>query len=232
VTVRQLMSILFRRWYIPLGLLACAALVTVMLARDGGIYTTRTVISFMLPASTSLSPTNGTNDSSIIAFAASVVQETNNGRPPAGYSMEDAPYYGAGIREGELVKLIDSGNQWAPMVNKAEIEIQIVGRTFDSVESRQGELVSKIVQAAEFQQAAIAVLPENRITASVVPLTTDIDYISASRSSQLAAGGALFAVAIIIGAWGSVTIDRLLVRRRSASYIPRSLGRMLEGSTP
>ena len=90
MTIRDIFSAMLRHWYIPLGLLACAALVTVMLVRDGGIYTTSTVVSLMRPDSTSLSPSNGTNDTSVIAFAGSVVLETNNGHPPAGYSMQDA----------------------------------------------------------------------------------------------------------------------------------------------
>ena len=181
MTIRELMSAVLRRWYIPLGLLAGAALLTVILARDGGIYTTTTVVSFMLPASTSLSPTNGTNDSSVIAFAGSVVQEANNGRPPARYSMGDAPYYGAGVREGVLVQLANAGSQWVSTVMKAEVEIQIVGRTFDWVESRQAVVVDNVLRIAQAQQAAVMISPDDRITAAVVPMTMQIDYVSASQ---------------------------------------------------
>ena len=230
--IPRVVSAMLRRWYIPIGLLACAALLTVMLARDGGLYSTRTVVSFMRPDSTSLSPTNGTNDSSVIAFAGSVVLEANNGRPPAGYSMEDAPYYGAGIREGVLIELSNSGNQWASNYNKAEVEVQIVGRTFDEVRSRQQELISKILHIAESQQSAMSVSPKNRIVASVVPLTTQIEHVSASRSSLLSAAAAMFIVVVIVGPWGSVTVDRLISRRRSVAgtKVPPSSGRVLEGS--
>jgi hypothetical protein len=234
VTIRDIFSAMLRHWYIPLGLLACAALVTVMLVRDGGIYTTSTVVSLMRPDSTSLSPSNGTNDTSVIAFAGSVVLETNNGHPPAGYSMQDAPYYGAGIREGVLVELANSGNQWASTFDKAEVQIQIVGRTRDWVESRQKEAVGKVLRIVESRQSAVAVAPQNRIVASVVPLTAQIEYISASRSSQLAAGTAMLAVAIILGAWGSVIVDRLPSRRRSTANakVPHSSDRTLEGAQP
>ena len=234
MTIRDIFSAMLRHWYIPLGLLACAALVTVMLVRDGGIYTTSTVVSLMRPDSTSLSPSNGTNDTSVIAFAGSVVLETNNGHPPAGYSMQDAPYYGAGIREGVLVELANSGNQWASTFDKAEVQIQIVGRTRGWVESRQKEAVGKVLRIVESRQSAVAVAPQNRIVASVVPLTSQIEYISASRSSQLAAGTAMLAVAIILGAWGSVIVDRLPSRRRSTANakVPHSSDRTLEGAQP
>jgi hypothetical protein len=232
VTIRQFLSVLFRRWYIVLGLLACAALVTVMLARDGGIYTTRAVVSFMRPTGTSLSPTNGTDDPSIIAFAAVVAQETNDRQAPAGYSMQDAPYYGAGIRQGAVVGISDSGNQWVSNVNKAEIEIQVVGRTLDWVKSKQQELVREVLDNTQSQQAALGVPPQKRIAAAVVPLTTEIELVSASAWDQLAAAVAMLLAAIILGAWGSITVDRWLSRRRSAteSKAPAPADIVKEGS--
>jgi hypothetical protein len=212
---------MLRHWYIPLGILACAALAFVMLARDGGIYTTRTVISLMLPASTTLSPGNGTNDSNIIAFAAVVVRDINDSRPPARYSTDDAPYYGAGIREGALVQLTNSGNQWVSTFSKAEIEVQVVGRTLDWTKAKQSELVSKVLSTARYQQATVGIPPANRIIASVVPLTTQIEFVSPSRSSQLTAAAAMFVAAVIIGAWASVTVDRLRSRRRSSAHLEK-----------
>jgi hypothetical protein len=224
---------MLRRWYLPLAVLACAALLTVFLVRDGGTYSTRTVISFMLPTTTTLSPANGTTDSSVIAFAAAVVQVTNNGRPPARYSMDDAPFYGAGIRQGILVQLENSGNQWASTFNKAEIQIQVVGRTLDWVESRQQELISSVLRIADAEQAQVSVPRENRIQASVVPLTTGIEYISPSRTALLTAGAAMGAAAVIVGAWGSVMFDRLLSRRRNAAgnRKPHSPVPLVKGST-
>ena len=217
MTAREVLSAMLRRWYIPIGLLVCAALVTGMLARDGGIYTTRTVVSFMRPATTSLSPANGTHDSSIIAFAGAVVQEANNGRPPTRYSRGDAPYYGAGVRQDALVALANSGNQWTALFSKSDIEIQIVGRSIGWVKKRQEELVERVSSISSARQAALMVSSDDRITATVVPLTMRIRYVSPSRSSQVAAGAAMLSVALILGAWGSVTVERLLARRRGAA---------------
>ena len=233
MNIREIMSAMLRRWYVLLALLACAGLLLSMLAQDGGIYSTRTVISFTLPATTVLSPDNGTTNASVIAFAAAVVQETNEGRPPARYSMDDAPYYGAGIREGVVVALANEGNQWASNSNKAEVQIQIVGRTLDWVEIRQERLVSEVLRIAESRQADLSIPATSRIQASVVPLTTEIEYVAASRRGQLAAGAAMASAAVIVGAWGSVTLDRLLSRRRAGTSPTesRSSDRLLEGST-
>lgn len=234
MTMGMILSAMLRRWYVPLAVLALVVVATVMLARDGGIYTTRTVVTFMRPAATSLSPSNGTTDSSIIAFAAAVVQETNNGRPPARYSMEDAPYFGAGVREGVLVELANTGNQWVSTIEKAEIEIHIVGRSYEWVEAKQAEILATVDRIATTQQEAVAASPENQITATVVPLTTNIGYVSPSRTSQVTAAAAMLTVATVIGAWGSVTVDRLLLaRRRSTSdaTASRASRRIAEGTT-
>ncbi|MET0716144.1 MAG: hypothetical protein ABWY23_06735 [Mycetocola sp.] len=214
MTIHDIASAMLRRWYVPLAVLACVALAIVMMARDGGIYTTRTVISFLLPASTSLSPNNGATDQSVITFAEAVVHDTNEGHLSEGYSMADAPYYGAGIREGTLVELSSSGNQWVSAVSKAEIEIDIAGRTLERVESQQAEVVSRVLSVAASLQDVMSVSPQDRISVSVIPLTTRIDLIAPSRGAQLAAGAAMLAVAILTAAWGSVTVDRLLSKRR------------------
>ncbi|MET0828486.1 MAG: hypothetical protein ABWY26_03115 [Microbacterium sp.] len=232
MTVRHIVSAMIRRWYVPLAVFACVALAFMMMARDGGIYTTRTIVSFLRPAGTSLSPNNGATDQSVIAFAGAVVLEANKSQHSDGYSLSDAPYYGAGIREGALVELTNAGNQWVSAVNKAEIEVDIAGRTREWVESRQEKLVAEVVSIADELQEVVRVSPKYRIAVSVVPLTTQIDYISPSRGTQLAAGAAMLAVAILTAAWGSVLVDGVLSKRRSGSNAQVSAlsDRLLEGS--
>jgi hypothetical protein len=217
VTVRQIVTAMRRRWYVPLAVLACFAVGTLLMAQDGGIYTTRTVVSFLRPAGTSLSPDNGTTDRSVIAFAAAVALETNDGQLPEGYSKADAPYYGAGIRQGTLVELSNIGNQWVSTVNKAEIKIDIVGRSFDWVKSRQQKLIDRALSSADSLQDAVAVPQDDRVSAFVVPLTTEIDYIAPSRRALLASSTAMLAAAILVAAWASVSVDGALVKRRSDS---------------
>jgi hypothetical protein len=202
MSVRQIGSAMLRRWYISLAALVCVAVATVMLAQDGGIYTTRTVISLLRPTTTSLSPDNGTTDRSVIAFAAAVALDTNGGELSEGYSKADAPLFGAGVREGTLVEL-------------AEIQIDIVGRTSDWVESRQEKLVARALATAKSLQDAVGVPPENQVSAYVVPLTTQIEYVAPSRRAQLAAAVAMLAAALIVAAWASVTVDGALAKRRS-----------------
>ena len=232
MTFREILSAMLRRWYIPIFVLACAALATAMLAGDGGTYTSKTVVTFVRPASTGLSPSNGNTDPSVIAFAGAVVQEINNGRPPARYSTSDAPFYGAGVREGVLVELANSGSQWVSTFSRSDVELRIVGRSAEWVESQQQNLVDRVLAIAEAKQAVLAIPTEDRIRAIVDPLTMRIEYVSPSRRGQAAAVAAMLTVALIVSAWASVTLDRKLVRRRAApsTRVEFSSRRILEGT--
>ncbi len=205
MTVRDVLWAVLRRWYVLVAVLVCAALLTVALARDGGSYTTRTVISFLAPAKTSLAQGNGLDDASVIAFAGAVAKEINNGRAPATYSETDAPFYGAGVREGVLIALSNFGNQWVNAFLRAEIEIQIVGRTPEWVAAKQRELIDRVMEIADAQQSGAGTSSE--IQAEVVPLTMKIDHVSASRSAQLAAAAAMGLAALIVGTSLAVLLD-------------------------
>jgi hypothetical protein len=232
VTFRDIVVAMVRRWYLPLAVLACAAVVTGLLARDGGTYSTSTVVTFMRSSTTSLSPDNGADDSSLVAYAGAVVNAINNGRPPAPYSMDDAPYYGAGVREGVRVDLADDGNQWVSTFSRADVEIQIVGRSLEQVEAEQQRMIDLVLSFADAEQAVLQIESEDRIEAIVAPLTTQIEYVHPSWGSQLGAAGAMLAVALILGAWGAVTVDSRLARRR-VDHVPPAPDpshRILEGT--
>jgi hypothetical protein len=232
VTFSDIVAAMARRWYVPLGVLACAALLTAFLVHDGGVYSTSSVVTFTRSSTTSLSPDNGADDSSVVAFAGAVVNAINNGRPPAPYSMADAPYYGAGIREGVRVDLADEGNQWVSTFSRSDVEIQIVGRSLERVETEQQRMIDLVLSFADAEQAVLQIDAGNRIEAAVAPLSTQIEYVHPSLGSQLGATGAMLAVALILGASGAVAVDRVLSRRPGVAVPtrPDSSGRTLEGT--
>lgn len=233
MTFRDLLVTMLRRWYVPAAALVCAAALTFVFANDGGSYTTKTVISFIFPAKTALSPYNGAGDKNVIAFAGAVAHEINGGKPTMRYATEDAPFYGVGVREGVFVGLPNSGGQWSTSFAKAEIEIQIVGRSRDWVVATQSRLVDEVLRIADAQQAEAAASRNARIIVSVVPLTSRIDHITPTRTMQYAAGAAMFAAALIVGAWGAVMVDRILatvLAKRARADVRDSSGRVLEDS--
>jgi hypothetical protein len=219
MTIREVLSAMGRRWYAPLLILVAGTLLVMVFARDSGVYTTKTVVTFLLPSATSLSLHNGSSDTSIIAFARAVVAEVNNGKAPAGYSSDDGPYYGAGIRQGMLIDVPNDGNQWYASYTRAEIDVQIVGHTEQWVAQRQSEIVGRIVTSAHRLQQALVENPKTYINVSVVPLTLNIEKVAPTRSAQFGAIAAMILAVLIVSAWSSVALDRRLRRRQ-----PRAMG--------
>lgn len=226
MTLHELLQSMGRRWYVVVVVLGAAVLAAIGFARDGGLYSTRTVVVFTLPGEPTLLPDNGTGDASIIGFAAAVAQEVNGGRPAVSYASADAPSYGAGVRQGVWVGLPNAGGQWTTSFARAEIEIQVVGRTAQWVRQTQQSTLARIETIADGQQIAAGAVETERVTTSIAPLTTQIEYIEATRSSRILAFTAMAVAAVIVSAWLSLLLDRLLSRshRRTRSVAVVELG--------
>lgn len=225
MTIRDVLAAVGRRWYVLLAALIAMGLLGAFLINSGGTFATRTIVVFTLPKMSTLQPYSGSTDSSVIAFASTVATEINGGRAVLSYSSADAPYYGAGVREGVIVALRNEGGQWTTSFPSATIEIQIVGRTEGWVRDTQQRILHRIAETTQGQQDATVTAADERISAHIEPLTTGIEHIVASRSSTIAALAALFAVAVLVGAWGCVTLDRA-VRRGARSRGPRRSRRL------
>jgi hypothetical protein len=186
--------------------------VTAAFYRDGGSYYTHPTVTFTLPERPTLLPDSGTNDKSVIAFASTVATQLNEGKPVATYSSADAPYYGAGVREGVMVSLRNDGNQWMSSFPTATIDIQIVGRTREWVADRQKAVLDEIMEVTRGQQSVADVAEQ--ITATVAPLSTEIGKVSSSRSTQILAVAAMMVAGLIVACPAAVAVDRLARRRR------------------
>lgn len=213
MVVRELIGVLLRRWYVLVVVMALAAGGSWALHRDSGLYTTRTVVSFMLPQKTQFSLDSGLDDVGVIAFASMVAQVANNGKEPPRYSTDDAPYYGAGVRQGVLITVPNAGNQWVTSYLRAEVVVQIVGPTEQWVDKTQAALLKEITQIAQAEQ--VDVHPAgSRIQTDIVPLTTRIFHVTPTRSAEIMAYSALMTAALIVGVWGSVVLDGTVSRKR------------------
>jgi len=203
-----------RKWYAVIAVFAATASLFYHLSSEGGTYSTRTVVDFQLAGTSDLDRYNGFTDKSVISFASAVATRVNNGRAPQGYGLSDAPLYGAGIRQGTVISLPNEGNQWISMYRDAEIEIQVVGRSAEWTRATQQLLVRKVIDTArQLQGPSSSIDPEARISFAAVPVTAQIDYIAASRSSRIAAASGLFIAASITSVWLAVSLDRLRLRR-------------------
>ena len=220
MTFRELVAAVLRWWYVPLILLLAAGGFALYLLRDGGLYFTRTVVMFihLEPSQVAIGPDNGTANDNIIAFAGTVANDVNNGRPVTRYARVDAPFYGAGLTEGVHVSLPDDGGQWLTTFTRAELDVEIVGRSREYVESMQRAVLLKVFDRARELQGPAYNNPDERIRTQVAPLSLTIDHISASRREQVVAVGSLELAAFIVGIWCAVRLD--------SAYGPSAKGRM------
>jgi len=227
MTLRELLEAMTHRWYAVVTVGVLAGLALAAFVADSGTYSTRTIVTFRFAETAAVASDNGSESESVIAFAGAVASEVNRGRPTPRYSSNNAPYYGAGIRDGVVVGLRDDGNQWAPRFTSAMLEIQIVGRTHERVAERQRAIVAEIEQIVAAQQALVHD-PTDRISAHVEPLTTDIEFITHTRSTLAAAAAAMGIVVLLVGGWLAAVIDHRPRRSRPARPAGPS-GRRAEG---
>jgi hypothetical protein len=221
VTVREALSAMGRRWYVLLAIVMVFAGLAFLFYKDGGSYSTRTTITFTLPSRSTLLPESGSTDISIIAFAGAIATSINQGKPVVTFSDADAPYYGAGVRQGVMVSLRNGGNQWISSFPSATIDIQIVGRTREWVVERQQEALRQIIDVTAAQQAATVTPEADRITAIVEPLSTDIQHVTPARSEIILAGAAMAIAGLITGCSAAVIVDRAIRARRRKRALRR-----------
>ena len=213
MTVRDLGSAMLRHWYVIVVALILSVVGGYLLQRGGGLYTTETVVSFLLPDKTSLSLNSGLDDASVIAFAGAVAREVNDGRAPASFSTDEAPLYGAGLREGMVVSLPNSGNQWSTSYLRAELVLRIVGPSEQWVSQQQRDLLAKVVEVSDAQQSSVT-FQDSRIKVASVPLTKQIFHVLPSRTAVISAYVALMVVALMVGGWVAVALERVSRTRK------------------
>jgi len=218
VTTRDVLAAVGRRWYVFLAVLLVFAALAVVFYRDGGSYYTRTTLTFTLPERSTLELNNGSTDTSVIAFAGAVAVSINEGKPVARYSSADAPYYGAGVRQGVMVSLRNDGSQWISSFPSATIDVQIVGQTEEWVADRQAAILADIMSVTRGQQKATTTPATAQITATVAPLSTDIAHITSSRTTQMLALAATVLAALLVAVPTAVGVDRAARGRRIAKH--------------
>ncbi|AYG03186.1 hypothetical protein [Gryllotalpicola protaetiae] len=218
------LRVLLRRWYVTVFIAVIAAAMFVSAERMGGVYTTTPVVAFSAPGGKSFLPNSGIDNDNVIGFALTVAQELNQGRPVERYASDDAPLYGAGVRQGVRIGVPSVGGQWSASYSAAEITIQIVGRDRGWVEAQQKSLLQQVSAVSSQAQAETSAAPTEHITSRVVPLSTQIEWISSGHTATAMAALALAAAAAVSALGGAVLLDRALLarknRRRNAEFRP------------
>jgi hypothetical protein len=221
VGLREFAGSVLRRWYVLVFVVGLALAAFALLLRGGGVYVAQPIIEFRLPGSDAVSAVNGVENDTVIAFAVTVAQSVNNGHAVVKYASDDAPPYGAGVRQGVTIAVPNVGGQWNVSYTRAQIAVTVVGATAQWVHATEDALLDRVVAASTALQQRENVPDSGRIESTVLPLSTDVQYISASRTQQALAASALIIAGLVTGSWLSVLLDRLVEWRHMRVKTPR-----------
>ena len=214
MTVRELLAILFRRWYL-MTLGATIALAAVFVStHQPGVHWTRFEVVFLPPVERVANPNSlerGPYD--LTSMAGAVVTEYNAGRHPQQMSTAGTTLYGEGMRSGAAVRLHNSGSQWMQVHDRPVIDVQVVDEDPRRVARQAREIFEQLSAILLERQRDIGVRERSMMTAISSPAEPAVAHIGGSRSRAALATGLLGAlVTTLLVVW----VDRWLAARRAA----------------
>lgn len=191
MTTAGLLAALRRRWYVVvLGAIA-TVLVTSSVIRVPGVYWTQVDVVFLPPSNPNAGNVLEGESEGLIHFAA-VVDRAFNGEPHgARLSSASASLYGAGVRDGYSVALVDTGGQWRSAFSRPVLSVEVVGSDRDAVAADLDAIVARIDRIVVDQQKKRGTPTESWITTELAPSVPVIAYVSGSGTRALGGIGLL-----------------------------------------
>ena len=136
LTIYDVLRACGRRWYaVALGL-AITSLVVVALLSQPGVYWARSQILFLGPPVPTRPNKLDSNSGGLIATAGIIEREMNAHRTRIPATSADVTLLDQGVYDGELVRLPNSGGQWATNFADPTLDIEASGDSPDSVRTR------------------------------------------------------------------------------------------------
>lgn len=220
MTAKAFLTLLVRRW----SVLALIAMVTVagmyaVMRQDVSVYWTRVTVVFVPPvtADTVGNVFEG-SDPSLVYFAAAVEQRVNGAMLQPRLSSSAATLFGAGVRQGQDVSLVNSGGQWQTNFNRPMLNVEVVDSTPEAVQQRLDAVLGQIERAAQSMQTEAGTQRTRMITIEVAPPQPTISHI-AGNAKRAAVGVGLLGLGV--GLAIAFLLDGLLAGRRRHAVAPR-----------
>ncbi|MFC5931585.1 hypothetical protein [Cryobacterium melibiosiphilum] len=173
-----------------------------------GVYSTRVNLVFLAPTDLTGNSLSDTSDS-LINFAALVEREYNGNVNTARFSNSTATLYGAGVREGHAVTLLNSGGQWKDSFRNPVLSVEVVGGSDKDVRQELEQVISDINALAESKQVQASVSAVNQITTLTSPQAPVMEYADGSRTRAV---GAIVLLGLGIGGVATSLFDRVVSR--------------------
>ena len=227
MVVTSLFHILFRRWYIvAFGLIIGLASLGAIRSAEP-VYWTKAEVSFIAPDRKPAYWIPGDDYSSLVDFAAMVERRVNYNSRSVDLSLSSGTLYGAGIRQGYSVNLLNSGGQWAKSFRWPVLSVQVVDSSALKVQAVLNEVVDSINSATRELQEEVGVT-HDLITTLTSPASPEVVFGGGTQINRLKGAVTWIGLSIALSTIAAVVTDGMLaknsrartVRRRRPAHVP------------
>jgi hypothetical protein len=217
VTIWTLSRAIRRRWPVAVLGMLLTLVALAWAASVKGVYYQQVRVVFLPPPSPNSPNRYALLSGSVILAADRIARELGlDPRSPQPVSPL-VTVVDQGVRQGSIVRLPNTGGQWANNYEDPVLDVQVAGPSRDEVVTRSRDLVNRIRHRMLLDQVAAGVPQALRIETTVSPPAPPVFYATGSRSRAFAAIlvlGALFTVVTVAFA------DRWFRRRLRAFIHP------------
>lgn len=215
MTTYDVLQILWRRWKLVVACLLVTMVTAAVVSAPITVYWSKTDVLFVYPGPRNSNSLVTTSDS-VIATAGLIAVQVNSTAHNPRLSTDDVSIVDAGIFTGSLIRLPNSGGQWAVNFNKPMLNVQVSGSDPEEVRSRAAAEVAQILGILKQRQAAAHVTPAELITARPSPA---LPVVEASRGSRIRALAGLLVLGLGLTFAVVLFFDQVSLRRRRTGVI-------------
>lgn len=223
MTAANLLRIVRKRWYvlavgIVIGLLSLGAI-----RSSEPVYWTKAEVSFVAPDRTPAYWIPGDDYASLVDFAAMVERRVTYNSQSVNLSLSTGTLYGAGIRQGYSVTLLNSGGQWAKSFRWPVLSVQVVDSSAQKVKEVLSHVVDDVNAASLALQRETGV-QQNLITTLTSPSSPEIVFGGGTQTNRIKGAvvwvGTAVALATIAAVWVEGRPARTGQAKRRRTEVP------------
>ena len=200
MTSRMLLTAMVRFWYVTLAGVLLTVAAVLASQNSPGVYWTQFDVVLLPPAEPLYPNRLESPPFDMTSMAGVMVVQFNGGVAPQRTSSSDTTLYGEGVRDGSRVRLRDNGTQWSTLFNVPVIDVQVVGRSEQSVNRQAARITSRLRTILTQRQDQLGIQRAARITLTTAPTPPAVTHVVGSRSRAVLAigltGAALTTVAL------------------------------------
>jgi hypothetical protein len=212
MTSRELLRLVFRRWYLMVLGAVLSVAVLGFVYKQPGVYWTQFDVVVLAPQ-TKLQPNNIEDPKFAMApMAGVVVTEANGGKRPSLLASSDTSLYGEGLRQASRARLPNNGSQWLPIYSKPNIDVQVVDPDPAVVEQKSRQITAELSRILLENQDRIGVKPRARMSMIASPADPVVAHITGSLVRAAFGTALLGATLTTFAVYG---LERWRLRRRA-----------------